>query len=625
MIPQIRRESKSTTIERINQSDMPSEPRKTVKEVTGPQSHKTITLLEKQQTIRDEEKVAKIFNHFFKDKIEQIEKRIPTYPDCPTDKISKKYKDRRLSFQLRTVSEKCVRKVILSLKNKNSSGIDFISPKILKSTVDVITTPLTHVINSSIAEGIFPESWKIAKVIPVFKNKGSKEDKTMYRPVSNLKSVSKVIEMIVNHQVLQYFERNKLLPNGQHGFRANRSTFSAIASMHDNWLDSYNKGKNVAISFFDLSSAFDTLSKDIFCKKLEIYGFDQKSVKWFESYLSDRQQLVMIGTSFSETININIGSPQGAILSTTICIILIADIGEWSEAYISGYADDTTTAVSNEDYNLMIQSCEKEASNILKYMAINRLAANEEKTHIMIVKRGAQSTQNHAVTIGDKEVKATETEKLLGIIVSDDLTWKPHIDRLVRDLNHRIFKLRILSNHIPRKHLKTVADGIFMSKLRYGLALFGPVKLKEQESECGTTQKLKVAFNKVLRLICGKKLRDKEPIEKMLKETGWLSLNQLSAEGRLIELWKAINNPESPLTKLVKIKQSQVETRAAAKKTVEQYPKEGQEMNKKLEGCSFRHTSAKVWNSAPKEISEATTLEQVKPLIRKYVEKLPLH
>ena len=67
----------------------------------------------------------------------------------------------------------------------------------------------------------------------------------------------------------------------------------------------------------------------------------------------------------------------------------------------------------------------------------------------MIVKRGAQSTQNHAVTIGDKEVKATQTEKLLGIIVSDDLTWKPHIDRLVRDLNHRIFKLKILSNTYP--------------------------------------------------------------------------------------------------------------------------------------------------------------------------------
>ena len=87
----------------------------------------------------------------------------------------------------------------------------------------------------------------------------------------------------------------------------------------------------------------------------------------------------MIGTSFWETININIGSPQASSQSTTICIILIADIGAWSEAYISGYRDDTKAAVSNEDYNLMIQSCEKEISNILKYMAINRLAPNEEK------------------------------------------------------------------------------------------------------------------------------------------------------------------------------------------------------------------------------------------------------
>lgn len=71
--------------------------------------------------------------------------------------------------------------------------------------------------------------------------------------------------------------------------------------------------------------------------------------------------------------------------------------------------------------------------------------------------------------------------------MSDDLTWKTHGDRFVGDFNHKIFKLKILSNHIPRKQLKTVADGIFMLKLRDGFALFGPVKLNEQVSESGTT------------------------------------------------------------------------------------------------------------------------------------------
>ena len=135
---------------------------------------------------------------------------------------------RNLSFSLKTVTENQVEKAIKSLKNKNSSGVDFISPKVLKMAVDIIKKPLHHIINKSISEGIFPESWKESKIIPIFKKKGSKLVKKMYRPVSLLRSASKVLELIVNQQVLQYFEANSLLPKSQHGFRARRSTFSAI-------------------------------------------------------------------------------------------------------------------------------------------------------------------------------------------------------------------------------------------------------------------------------------------------------------------------------------------------------------------------------------------------------------
>ena len=74
--------------------------------------------------------------------------------------------------------------------------------------VDVITVPLTWIINNSLENGIFPTCWKISKCIPLFKNKGKRSDKTKYRPVSLLKAVSKVIEKIVNKQVLNYMETN---------------------------------------------------------------------------------------------------------------------------------------------------------------------------------------------------------------------------------------------------------------------------------------------------------------------------------------------------------------------------------------------------------------------------------
>ena len=101
--------------------------------------------------------------------------------------------NKSFQFSLKTVSETQVLKAIKSLKNKSSSGVDMISPKIVKMAAEVIKIPLTAIINSSIVQGVFPESWKWAKIIPIFKKKGSRLDKMNYRPVSLLKSASKVL------------------------------------------------------------------------------------------------------------------------------------------------------------------------------------------------------------------------------------------------------------------------------------------------------------------------------------------------------------------------------------------------------------------------------------------------
>ena len=111
----------------------------------------------------------------------------------------------------------------------------------------------------------------MGKIIPVFKKKGSRFDKENYRPVSLLKSSSKVLEIIVNQQFLNYAEQAGILPKSQFGFRPKRSTFNAIASMHDLWLKNWRAGKSQSITCFDLSAAFDCMSSDILTSKLKIY------------------------------------------------------------------------------------------------------------------------------------------------------------------------------------------------------------------------------------------------------------------------------------------------------------------------------------------------------------------
>lgn len=332
----------------------------------------------------------------------------------------------------------------------------------------------------------------------------------------------------------------------------------------------------------------------------------------------------MIGCSISNVIETNTGSPQGAVLSSTIFIILIADIEEWTNSSLNGYTDDTTSSVYDEDLEILKQKCEEEATKILKFMSINKLAANPEKTHILVVRKNGQTNVKEEdkliFKIGNKEIKESGHETLLGITISNDLTWTEQLKILNRDLNYRLFTLRRLSNHIPLRLLKQVADGIFMSKLRYGLAVFCPIRLDEQEPRSTLIDPIKVTFNKVIRLLTRKKLSDKVSIKSMLEKLGWLSLNQLCTEVRLIEAWKALNTPDSPLSSIVQIKETNLSvcTRSTTNQRIEQ------SCPNKLAENSFGYPTARAWNNAPTYISQAKTLYQAKQLIRNFVKILPL-
>ena len=91
-------------------------------------------LIENGQTVKDEKELTNIHNTHFKDKIEKIEREIPKTDESPTRRLKESLEGRGLKFGLREVSEKQIEKAIKSLKNKSSSGTDFVSPKVIKMT-----------------------------------------------------------------------------------------------------------------------------------------------------------------------------------------------------------------------------------------------------------------------------------------------------------------------------------------------------------------------------------------------------------------------------------------------------------------------------------------------------------
>ena len=124
------------------------------------------------------------------------------------------------------------RLAIDKLENKSSSGHDGISNKLLKVLKFELSKSLTLIINQMITTGVFPDSFKISKIIPLFK-KGDSSLLSNYRPISLLPTISKIFERILYNQLYEYFNSINLLAEQQYGFRSNHSTEYAAVKFVD--------------------------------------------------------------------------------------------------------------------------------------------------------------------------------------------------------------------------------------------------------------------------------------------------------------------------------------------------------------------------------------------------------
>ena len=121
---------------------------------------------------------------------------------------------------------------------------------------------------------MFPNDWKIARVIPLYKS-GPSDRLEKYRPISALPIMSKVIEKVVHKRLVDYLEEHHMLADQQFGFRRKRSTELAVTLFTDD-IRKYVDAKNLVGSvFIGFSKAFDTLSHSTQSRrlsKLTAYG-----------------------------------------------------------------------------------------------------------------------------------------------------------------------------------------------------------------------------------------------------------------------------------------------------------------------------------------------------------------
>ena len=330
--------------------------------------------------ISNSEEISNVFNDYFVNVADNIEKAIPRTSKSPMDylKASNPY-----SMFLSPTTKFEVEDVISNLDSTKSIGPNSIPIKLLKVLKPYISQYLEKLVNQSFLEGHFPSKLRSAKVIALFK-KGNSELASNYRPISLLPLFSKVFERIMYNKVYTFLTANNIIYPLQFGFQKDRAIDHALIGMTEMIrLTLENKRFGCGI-FVDLQKAFDTVNHNILIAKLEHYGVRGNVLQWFKSYLYDRDQYVSINGTSSTPLRVTSGVPQGSVLGPLLFLIFINDMPNASKKlkfYL--FADDTSIYYESETLNEMITRVNKELKLVKKWLNANKLLLNIDKTNLL--------------------------------------------------------------------------------------------------------------------------------------------------------------------------------------------------------------------------------------------------
>ena len=450
--------------------------------------------------IRDAHHIVDTFCSFFTSVVKKLKEK--AFPLCnfswkrPTKMRSRT--DQKFIFKM--VSRHEVEQQLRSVKRNKATGLDDLPPGLIKDSADLISAPLTHLINLSLKTSIFPSDWKVAKVIPIHKS-GAHSNPDNYRPISVLPVISKIIEKVIHHQLITFLDKNHLLTKFQFGFRPKLSTEYAATILLDSIRNNFDKGKLVGAVFVDLSKAFDTVSHSMLLDKLPLYGVHDKQLEWFKDYLFLRKAQVACNGCLSKENTLLTGVPQGSILGPLLFLILFNDAVDVIEhSSILKYADDTVLYVADKDIQCIKAKLSKDMGCLADWLRINELVLNlkKGKTESLLFgtpQRIAKQTEPFEIKMSHQTVINNTSEyKYLGVRVDSSLNLNSNFHTCLKKTSGRLRLLAKIRSYLDQ----ATAVAIYHSMILPTFTYCGILQLKYTNTQLSRLSSLHLRALKII-------------------------------------------------------------------------------------------------------------------------------
>ena len=554
----------------------------------------------------DNKAIAESMNDFFCNIGKNLSDKLPQ-TENPLLESRFSVNEHNLRFEFQAVNIAQVEKVFGKFKKSLGFGTDGIANHFLKIALPVIGESLCNVFNLSIATGVFPDCWKIARVAPIFKS-GQSDDRSNYRPISVLPFLSRVFEKLVFNQLYEYLDKNKLIYYKQSGFRSLHSAVTCLLKSTNDWYVNMDKGRFTATVFIDLKKAFDTVDHDILLQKLEKYGVIGLEHTWFSSYLKNRRQLCRVNGVASNMEEIKCGVPQGSCLGPLLFLIYINDLPfALKNSEVTMYADDTSISYSSKNIEELNETLNSDLDSLKQWLEGNKLSLNVIKTQAMVIgsrpnikKISDKLVPTPSFAIGNSHIDVVDNAKYLGVQLDKHLVWDEHTKALRSKISRSLGFLKYAKKLLPKHTLSQMYRGIVEPHFRYCCSVWGSCG----ESRLLMLQKLQ---NRAARMVTNSSYD--AAAANLIKELKWPTVHDMIKQETTTIVFKSISG-------LAPTYLSTLFTRNSTREIVNLRNRETDLLAPRMKTSNgqkaFSFRGAKVWNELKHEVKLAPSLSTFK-------------
>ena len=320
------------------------------------------------------------------------------------------------------------------LSVSSAPGPDGIPACLLKECRRELKKPLWILWRESVDQGVIPPDLLLVLICPVHKG-GSRAEPAQYRPVALTSHLVKMFERVVRRALVTHLEQRGFLPEGQHGFREQRSTLTQLLTHWDQVLDLLEQGQTVDVIYTDFAKAFDKCETNVLHHTLRDCGVKGKMGRWIAAFLdpATRMQAVGVDGSISDLTPVVSGVPQGTVLGPALFLVHILGISSSLSpgTHSSSFADDTRISrgvSTTEDCNIL----QTDLQSVYSWADHINMVFNSGKFEWMRYSAGSSSPPEFQYLAPDSTPITQKSElRDLGVRMATDLTFDLQVEKVV--------------------------------------------------------------------------------------------------------------------------------------------------------------------------------------------------